>query len=421
MARDGHFRLDANIVSRGKGHSAVAKAAYRSGAKFNDERLGRSWDYSGKQDVIHSEIIAPADAPDWALDREKLWNEVEKFESRKDAQLSRTFDLSLPRELDSEQQLEAARNFANREFVSKGYVVDLNFHNPPASDGGEQPHCHMMVTMRRVDKSGFCNERKPRDMNNTNQLEQWRKAWADDENVALEKAGLDVRVDHRSLEVRREEALQNGYLEKAAELDRMPQGKQGAAATGIKRDGRKSRRAEFQDQIKADNQERQTLAKEVINTKLDVQNGKLSRADAGNRLEKLAEDASKKADFWKSKGSRIGERHWSSLSSQLKIDAQSTRLGPGLGQAAEKIGGGGKTGKASAGAALRPGKPKLPGTGGGGGGGDEVDKLVSQTSSSIKKVAEIMAKAASAGLPSPGGAAGAIAKSIIKPGLGRRL
>lgn len=399
----------------------MAKAAYRSGTKLNDERLGREWDYSQKGHVTHSEILAPDNAPAWVSDREKLWNQVEAFEKRKDAQLSREFEFSLPRELSHEQQIELAREHLNREFVSKGYAVDFNIHSPPASDGGEQPHVHGMVTMRRLGKDGF-EKSKDRDLNNPDQLRSWRESWARDANAALKKAGIDARIDHRTLNDQREDALQKGDFEKAASLDRIPQGKQGSAATGIKRDGRKSRRAEFQDRIKQDGLERQALAHEVINIKTDVQSGKLSRAEAGDRLENLAAMASKKADFWKSKGSRIGERHWSSLASQLKRDAEGTRLGPGIGQAAEKISGGGKGGgKAGAGAALRPGKLKMPGSGGGGGSGDEVDKLVNQTTSAVKKVAQVMARAASAGLPTPGGAVGSIAKSIVKPSLGRKF
>src|SRR4029077_6231364 len=96
------YHLSASVVSRGQGRSIVAAAAYRSGSELGDERYERVHDYTRKKDVAHTEILLPKNAPEWMKDREKLWNHVEAIEKRKDAQLAREVQFSLPRELSLE-------------------------------------------------------------------------------------------------------------------------------------------------------------------------------------------------------------------------------------------------------------------------------------------------------------------------------
>ena len=122
------YHLNVQVISRGQGRSAVACAAYRSAEKLYDERYGKTHDYTKKLHVVHSEILVPVNSPDWMGNRERLWNEVEKSEKRKDAQLSREVQLSLPKELTDEQNIALAREFVKTEFVSKGMVADLNVH-----------------------------------------------------------------------------------------------------------------------------------------------------------------------------------------------------------------------------------------------------------------------------------------------------
>src|ERR1700675_62396 len=93
------YRFEAKVIGRSAGRSSTASAAYRAGEALTDERTGLAFDYSRRRGVLHSEIMAPADAPDWMRDRAQLWNAVEKAEKRKDAQLSREILLSLPHEL----------------------------------------------------------------------------------------------------------------------------------------------------------------------------------------------------------------------------------------------------------------------------------------------------------------------------------
>ena len=93
------YHLHVKIIGRKSGSSAVASAAYRSGSRLRDERLERSHDFSGKRDVVHSEVMLPEKAPEAWSDRERLWNDVEAFEVRKDAQLAREVEFAIPREM----------------------------------------------------------------------------------------------------------------------------------------------------------------------------------------------------------------------------------------------------------------------------------------------------------------------------------
>ena len=182
------YHLRAKIISRSKGqstvagaayrsggHSATHAAAYRSGEKLLDERTGRTFDYGRKQGIVHTEIIAPANAADWAYTRSALWNRVELAEKRKDAQVAREIEISLPRELSHEQRIELVRAFVKEQFVQRGMVADIALHCPKATDGKDQPHAHIMLTLRplKPDGSGFGN--KERAWNEHALLEHWRK------------------------------------------------------------------------------------------------------------------------------------------------------------------------------------------------------------------------------------------------------
>jgi hypothetical protein len=92
------YHLHVKVIGRKSGSSAVASAAYRSGSLLRDERLERSHDFSEKRGVIHSEVLLPEHAPEAWIDRERLWNDVEAFEIRKDAQLAREVEFAIPRD-----------------------------------------------------------------------------------------------------------------------------------------------------------------------------------------------------------------------------------------------------------------------------------------------------------------------------------
>lgn len=229
------YRFSAQMISRSAGRSAVAAAAYRAGAELTCDRTGQVHDYTRKGGVVFSEIMGPDGAPEWATDRARLWNEVEATEKRKDAQLAREVELALPRELTPDQRLELVRSFVRSEFVSRGMVADIAIHEPKASDGGQQPHAHVMLTTRTLGPEGF--QGKNRDWNDKGLLESWREAWANHANWALELAGQEPRIDHRSLEAQHQDALAMGDDRKAQDLDREPQPKLGPTAAAMERAG----------------------------------------------------------------------------------------------------------------------------------------------------------------------------------------
>jgi Ti-type conjugative transfer relaxase TraA len=192
------YHLHVKVIGRKAGSSAVASAAYRSASRLRDDRLERSHDFSNKRGVVHSEVMLPEDAPEQWSDRERLWNDVEAFEKRKDAQLSREVEFALPREMTQAQGIELARDFVQAEFVDQGMIADLNVHWDTAEDGTPKPHAHVMLTMRSVEESGF--GQKVRDWNRTEMVERWRERWAELANERLAELDIDARIDHRSLE-----------------------------------------------------------------------------------------------------------------------------------------------------------------------------------------------------------------------------
>jgi hypothetical protein len=189
------YHLTAKIISRSGARSAVAASAYRSRSEMEDKRQGLTFDYTKKQDLVHSEIMLPEGAPKRLEDRSVLWNEVEAKEIRKDAQLSREIEVALPRELTLDEQKELVREYAQEEFVSQGMIADINIHHYK-----DNPHAHIMLTTRRITEQGFAE--KVRDWNKKEQVVKWREQWAVKQNEKLLAAGHDIRVDHRSYQDR---------------------------------------------------------------------------------------------------------------------------------------------------------------------------------------------------------------------------
>ncbi|WP_421700660.1 Ti-type conjugative transfer relaxase TraA [Ancylobacter sp.] len=192
------YHLHVKVIGRKAGSSAVASAAYRSASRLRDARIDRIQDFSGKRGVVHSEVLLPDGAPEAWSDRERLWNDVEAFELRKDAQLAREVEFALPREMSERQGIALARDFVETEFVDLGMVADLNVHWDTGEDGMAKPHAHVMLTMRSVDEEGFGP--KVREWNATQMVERWRERWAALANERLAELDIDARIDHRSLE-----------------------------------------------------------------------------------------------------------------------------------------------------------------------------------------------------------------------------
>lgn len=144
--------MNVRILERTKGKNAVASAAYRSGSKLKDEQSNRTKNYERKQqEVKYSEIDLPTGTSEKFRDREFLWNEVERTEKRKDAQLAREIIFALPQELNLETDIELMKNFVQDNFTSQGMIADWNIHDK----GDGNPHCHVMLTMRSLDTDGL--------------------------------------------------------------------------------------------------------------------------------------------------------------------------------------------------------------------------------------------------------------------------
>lgn len=188
------YHASAKIISRSNGKSVVAAAAYRVGDKLKDERLGESFDYTKKQGVDSTIILAPDNAPDWIYNRERLWNTVEAVERRKDSQLAREFNIALPVELNKEQMKDLAQGYVQEQFVDRGMIADVAFHDLDTNN----PHFHVLLTMRDITKKGF--GKKNRTWNSTDLLVEQREAWANHVNTALERVGyVEKKIDHRTL------------------------------------------------------------------------------------------------------------------------------------------------------------------------------------------------------------------------------
>ncbi len=207
------FRLSMTPLSRKDGRSATASAAYRSGTKIHDERTGLTWDFTRRSGVEHAEIVLPESASDaghWARDRSALWNAAELIEKRKDARTAREYGLALPHEFTREQQVELVRRFSVE--LARRYQVGVDFaiHLPHWHGDERNIHAHVLATTRQVTATGL-GEKVAMEWSDTNlakaglgstkkQLVSLREFWADIQNEKFKALGMDIRVDHRTLE-----------------------------------------------------------------------------------------------------------------------------------------------------------------------------------------------------------------------------
>lgn len=258
------YHFSAQIITRSKGQSAVASASYRSGDKLFDERTGETKFY--KREVQpETMILAPSHAPEWAKDRNRLWNEVEKIERNKNSQLAREINVALPNEISPENQRELIQNYVQEQFVDRGMVADIAIHR----DDKNNQHAHVMLTVRQFDENGewgnkkrkdyeldkdgnkvLDNKGKPKyqtvsltDWDKKENVEQWREQWAKDTNKALEKEGVQERISHLSHEARGIEQLPTVHL--------------GHVAHRMEKEGKESQRGNI-------NRERQQYNRDVI-------------------------------------------------------------------------------------------------------------------------------------------------------------
>ena len=241
------FYMRTNIIGRSSGRSAIGAAAYRRSAKMQSvahaayqrgEKIiekgdKTTHDYRSKGGVVHSEIMLPDNAPLEFMDAQTLWNAVEASEKRKDAQLAREIIVALPKEFNLDEQVEVLRVYLQENFVKIGICADFSIHDK----GDGNPHAHIMLTTRNVTPDGF--GKKNTDWNKKELLLEWRKAWANTNNVMFERKGLDIRVDHRS------------YKEQG--VDRLPFIHLGHEAAALEKKGIRTRRGDYNREIQQRN------------------------------------------------------------------------------------------------------------------------------------------------------------------------
>jgi hypothetical protein len=216
------FSVSVKAHSRSKGESATGGAAYRLGLDLTNELTGERHNYSNRKDVACAFTLLPENAPEGWSDPAKLWNEAEKAEKRINSCVSREVLVALPSEMTNEQREELARSIASELVERYGVGISCGIHEP---DKGElNYHAHILMTTRRLGPDGLGEKTRELDdkKQGPEQVAAIREMVANRTNEHLQRHGYEARVDHRSLEDQRQSALDNGELEKAAELSRAP-------------------------------------------------------------------------------------------------------------------------------------------------------------------------------------------------------
>ena len=248
------YHLSVKTVKRSAGRSAVAAAAYRAAERIACEREGRVHDYGRKTGVEATILVLPEHVPEWAQDRERLWNAAEAAERRKDSVVAREWELALPAELSPEGRCELVRAFAGCLVERYGVAADVAIHAPHREGDQRNWHAHVLTTTRALGEDGLGAKTKALDARATGgaEITAMREVWAGMQNEALERAererrleaGELDRVDHRSLAAQREAALERGDRERAEALERPAEVKLGPAASVMERRAMREAEAE---------------------------------------------------------------------------------------------------------------------------------------------------------------------------------
>lgn len=251
MATYGFRRPDGGTISRAKGHSVIAKAAYNAREKLTEERTGDIKDYSkayGGEDLVFAGIYAPKNAPEWATDRGQLWNHVDEFEKRSNSRLARQFQADLPHELTDEQNRYLLQDFVRENFTRRGFIADVAIHRPGPESDQRNIHAHILITDRPLDGDEFASH-KDRSIITRDDFDALRESWAHNLARHLRRHGFEVEADrmehgHEKQEIQREKALERGDLD-FAELKAAPaQIHMGKDANALERDGIETEKGE---------------------------------------------------------------------------------------------------------------------------------------------------------------------------------
>lgn len=318
------YHCRAKPISRAKGRSAVACAAYRSGDRLQDDYYGKIHDYTRKSGIVHSEVLLCQNAPREWTNRAALWNAVEKVEKNVKAQLAREYELALPKELSREVNIEIVRKYVQKVFVDKGMCADIAIHDP--DKGNQNPHAHVMLTMRPilsdgrwgqkqsknyfydehgqrqydpVKKTYRCGTVKTTDWDDVEFLQNARAAWEIAVNEIIVPLGIEP-IDHRSYKDQGKDLLPTVHL--------------GTTAHRMEQKGIRTELGDINRSIRARNRkvleiERQlkglAVEKERIGRIIDIEHSEKAQQSPGYahwaKLHNLKESA-KAMSFLESKG-----------------------------------------------------------------------------------------------------------------------
>lgn len=200
------YSFQCSIISRTQTtNNAVGKAAYINREDFQNDYDGTSWKFKNRSDDVgYSAVMLPENCPSRFSNPAVLWNEVESVNKRKDARLARDFVVALPNELSLEQNKSLVEDFIKSNFTSDGMIANYAIHK----DDPNNIHCHIMTTTNEVTVDGFAKKNeKGREWNKPENLLKWRQSFADITNKHLAENNINEKVDHRSVEKQKEEAL----------------------------------------------------------------------------------------------------------------------------------------------------------------------------------------------------------------------
>ena len=273
------YHMQAKVVSRGSGRSAVAASAYMSCSRMYNDYDGIQHDYTRKHGLIYQEVMLPPMAPSEWNDREQLWNAVEETEKTKDSRLAREFVVALPVELDKDSNISLLQDFIKKNFVDMGMCADFAIHDTD----GHNPHAHILLTVRPLNENGTWQYKTEKEYlcikdgeekgyeridkhpkssrygrqnpiseqwNSDEQLCIWRANWADAVNKMLARNQINATIDHRSFAdqgITEQPTIHEGYI-----------------AQNMEKKGMIADRCEINRQIRADNKMLRELKAKVV-------------------------------------------------------------------------------------------------------------------------------------------------------------
>ena len=273
------YHMQAKVVSRGSGRSAVAASAYMSCSRMYNDYDGIQHDYTKKHGLIYQEVMIPPMAPSEWNDREQLWNAVEETEKTKDSRLAREFVVALPVELDKDSNISLLQDFIKKNFVDMGMCADFAIHDTD----GHNPHAHILLTVRPLNENGTWQYKTEKEYlcikdgeekgyeridkhpkssrygrqnpiseqwNSDEQLCIWRANWTDAVNKMLARNQINATIDHRSFAdqgIAEQPTIHEGYI-----------------AQNMEKNGIIADRCEINRQIRADNKMLRELKAKVV-------------------------------------------------------------------------------------------------------------------------------------------------------------